>query len=274
MRFTRVILLLIAGLATASILHAQKYLIEKDISYRSSEETSGNDYMMERCILDIYYPTGVKDYPTIFWIHGGGLQNGNKHFQEELMDQGMAIVSINYRLYPRAKAPACIDDAAAALAWVFKNIEKYGGDPSKIFVTGHSAGGYLVSMIGLDKKYLEKYEVDADRVKAYLPLSGQAVTHSTIRGDMGFSRTQPIIDEYAPVHFVRDDAPPFILITGGRNDDIPARFEENLYFKRLMELAGHSQTFLYELDGFGHVPMVGPACDLVIRHIKELVDGS
>ena len=57
--------------------------------------------------------------------------------------------------------------------------------------------------------------MDADKVRAYLPLSGQAITHSTIRGDKGFSRTQPIIDQYAPVHHVRADAPPFILITGG-----------------------------------------------------------
>lgn len=250
---------------------AQEYKIESNIPYRDTSKEKLDNYTRERCKLDIYYPTDSTGFATIFWIHGGGLQNGNKHFQEELLNQGMAVVAINYRMYPDAKAPACIDDAAAALAWVFKHIESYGGDPNKIFVTGHSAGGYLVSMVGLDKKYLSKYQVDADDVKAYLPLSGQAITHSTIRGDRGFSRTQPIIDEYAPVHHVRADAPPFVLITGGRNEDIPARYEENVYMKRLMELAGHKQTFLYELAGFGHVPMVSPACALVLKHIREML---
>lgn len=249
----------------------QEYKIERDIPYRNPKTETLDTYAKERCKLDIYFPEDTSGFATIFWIHGGGLQNGNKHFQEELMDQGMAIVAINYRLYPQAKAPICIDDAAAALAWVFNNIRQYGGDPDKIFVTGHSAGGYLVSMIGLDKKYLDKYGIDANTVKAYLPLSGQAITHSTIRGDSGFSRTQPIIDEYAPVHHVRADAPPFVLITGGRNEDIPARYEENVYMKRLMELAGHKHTSLFELDGFGHVPMVGPACELVLKHINQML---
>ncbi len=262
-------LLLVAQLIVShfTLLTAQEYIIEHDIPYRYASDL--DEYMLERCKLDIYYPTDSTGFATILWIHGGGLQNGNKHFQEELMEKGMAIVAINYRMYPKAKAPACIDDAAAALAWVFENIDKYGGDAEKIFVTGHSAGGYLVSMIGLDKQYLEKYEIDPDLVRAYLPLSGQAITHSTIRGDQGFSRTQPIIDQYAPVHHVRADAPPFVLITGGRHEDIPARYEENLYLKRLMELTGHQDTQLYEMQGFGHVPMVSPACGLVVKYIRK-----
>ncbi len=255
-------------------LFGQEYAIEKDIPYRDSKTEKLDPYTQERSVLDIYYPKDAKGYATIFWIHGGGLQSGNKYFPEELLNQGMAVVAINYRLYPKAKAPACIDDAAAALAWVFSNIEKYGGDPGKIFVTGHSAGGYLVSMIGLDKKYLKKYGVDADDVSAYLPLSGQTITHSTIRSDKGFSRTQPIIDQYAPVHHVRADAPPFIFITGGRDKDIPARYEENVYMKRLMEQAGHKKSILYELDGFDHGTMVSPGCQLVLSHIRELLKES
>jgi acetyl esterase/lipase len=66
-----------------------------------------------------------------------------------------------------------VDDAAAAAAWVMKNIERYGGDPNKIYLAGHSAGGYLVSMIGLDKRRLAKYDVDVDKFAALIPFSGR-----------------------------------------------------------------------------------------------------
>ena len=54
------------------------------------------------------------------------------------MDKGVAVATVNYRLFPKIKAPAYIEDAAAAVAWVFKNIGDYGGDSSRIYVSGHS----------------------------------------------------------------------------------------------------------------------------------------
>ena len=94
---------------------------------------------------------------------------------------GFAVVAVNYRLSPRAKNPAYIEDAAEAVAWTFKNIEKYGGRKDRIFVSGHSAGGYLTLILAMDKKYMAAYGADADSVAAYLPVSGQTVTHFTIR---------------------------------------------------------------------------------------------
>ena len=81
----------------------------------------------ERCKLDIYYPENKKDFSTIVWFHGGGMEGGNKFIPKELREQGFAVVAVNYRLSPKAKNPAYIEDAAEAVAWVFKNIEKYGG---------------------------------------------------------------------------------------------------------------------------------------------------
>ena len=97
------------------------------------------------------------------------------------------------------KSPAFIDDAAAAVAWVFKNIGKYGGDPKKIIVSGHSAGGYLTTMIGLDKQYLAAYGIDANSIYKLVPFSGQMITHFEIRKERGIPDTQPVVDQMAPL---------------------------------------------------------------------------
>ncbi len=82
--------------------------------------------------LDIYYPENKKDFSTIVWFHGGGMEGGNKFIPKELREQGFAVVAVNYRLSPKAIILAYIEDAAEAVAWVFKNIED-GGRKDHIF---------------------------------------------------------------------------------------------------------------------------------------------
>ena len=81
----------------------------------------------------------------------------------------------------RFRHNCALDDAAEAVAWVFRHIGQYGGNPSKIVVTGHSAGGYLSMMLCLDKKWLAAYAIDADSVMMYVPFSGQAIAHYNVR---------------------------------------------------------------------------------------------
>ena len=69
--------------------------------------------------MDLYYPEQIKDFPVIVWFHGGGLSSGNKFVPEELKESGLGVVSVNYRLLPKGTLADCIDDAAAATAWVF-----------------------------------------------------------------------------------------------------------------------------------------------------------
>ena len=69
-----------------------------------------------------------------------------------------------------------------------------GGDPKKIFVAGHSAGGYLTSMVGMDKKYLAKHNIDANKIAGLIPFSGHTITHFTVRQERGIDGKQPIID--------------------------------------------------------------------------------
>ncbi len=244
------------------------YSVQYGISYYEDSVTNSDPYIKERCVLDIYYPENQKDFPTVIWFHGGGINSGNKWIPGELKDRGVAVIAVNYRLSPMVKCPAYLEDAAAAVAWTFKNIERFGGDPSKIIVSGHSAGGYLASMIGLDKKWLAKFGIDADEIALLVPFSGHTITHLTIRKERGISDTQPIVDEFAPLFHIRPDAPPMVLILGDRELEMLGRYEENAYFWRMMKVIGHDKIKLYELDGFDHGGMLDPAFLLLQKEIE------
>lgn len=258
-------------LLISPILWGQKieYLQENNISYYNEAISSTDPYIKERCVLDIYYPKNSKGFATIIWFHGGGLSAGNKEILSGLKEKGFAIIGVNYRLSPKVKVKNCIEDAAAAVAWTFKNIVKYGGDSSLLFVSGHSAGGYLGMMIGLDKKWLQPYAIDANTIAGLIPLSGQAITHFEIRKERDIPDTQPIIDEFAPLYHVRADAPPLLLITGDRQLELLGRYEENAYLMRMMKIKGHPSTTLYELEGFDH-GMIEPALPLLTKEVKRI----
>ena len=244
-----------------------KYTTTEDILYRSGKLT---DYMRERCRLDVYHPNNKKDFSTVVWFHGGGLKAGNRSVPKALQGEGIAVVAVNYRLHPKVKAPAYIEDAAAAVAWTFKNIETYGGSPKRIYVSGHSAGGYLTSMVGLDKRWLAAHKVDADALAGLIPYSGHTITHFTVRAERGIDGKQPIIDALAPLFHVRKEAPPLLLITGDRELEMLGRFEENAYLWRMMKVAGHADTQLMELDGYNHGQMAEPAHPLLLRFIRRI----
>ena len=184
------------------------------------------------------------------------------------MNKGFAIVAVGYRLSPGATVEECIDDAAAAAAWVINHIGEYGGNKEMIFVSGHSAGGYLTSMIGMDKRWMAKYGLDPDTsFAALLPYSGQAITHFTRRSEMGMKDTQPLVDELSPLYHVRPDCPPMVIYSGDRELEMLGRYEENAYLWRMMTICGHKDVTLYEFDGFNHNTMVTPAHQLAVQYI-------
>lgn len=250
---------------------AQQYVTEKDINYYEDAINKKDAYIATQCKLDIYYPKDKKNFATIIWFHGGGITGGSKELPKPLLEKGYAVVGVGYRLSPKVNAPAYIEDAAAAIAWTFKHISKYGGNTKLIFVSGHSAGGYLGMMVGLDKKYLNKYGIDANSIAGLIPFSGQAITHFTIRKENSIKETQPIIDEYAPLYHVRSDAPPLVLITWDKEMELLGRYEENAYLSRMMKLTGHKKTKLYELEGFDHGGMAEPAFPLLLKEISGII---
>jgi len=245
------------------------YKTDLNISYRSGSNLT--KYMKNRCRLDIYYPSNKKEFATVVWFHGGGLKNGNRFIPAALKEKGIAIVAVSYRLHPKVKSPKYVDDAAAAVAWTLKNISSYSGSSKKVFVSGHSAGGYLTSMIGLDKIWLTKYGADPNQLAGLIPYSGHTITHFTVRAERGIEGTQPIVDKMAPLYHIRKDCPPFLLITGDRKLELLGRYEENAYFWRMMKVIGHPDSTLMELDGYNHGQMANAAHPILLRFINRIL---
>lgn len=269
--FQRVFLFAWVCLVSAALQQAQaasrQYTTETNLSYTTGSNATA--YMQERCRLDLYYPAEASGFDTVVWFHGGGLTGGNRSIPGALKGKGIAVIGAGYRLSPQAKCPAYVEDAAAAVAWAFRNIHKYGGSTNRIFVSGHSAGGYLTMMLGLDKRWLAGHNLDADTIAGLVPFSGQCITHFTIREERGMNAVQPVIDEFAPVYHVRKDAAPLLLITGDRELELRGRYEENAYLWRMMKVAGRNDTGLYELQGFDHGQMAEPAFPLLLQFMKK-----
>ncbi len=250
-------------------IQTENYLHILDIPYRTMDSLMIDSYMKERCFLDLYFPTQMSDFPTLIYFHGGSLIGGEKSMVNYFKSKKIAIVNVNYRLSPKVLVSEILDDAAASIAWVFNHIENYGGDRSKIYISGHSAGGYITSMVGLDENYLAKYNIDSNDIAGLIPLSGHVITHFTVRKEMGLSKNQIWVDKMAPIFHIKKQAPPYIMITGDRHLELLGRYEENAFMQRMMEIIGHPNTQLFELQGYGH-NMVYPAAPLVIETIQFL----
>tara|TARA_R100001369_G_scaffold92793_1_gene139884 strand:- start:264 stop:1082 length:819 start_codon:yes stop_codon:yes gene_type:complete len=262
-----VIYIFLAVLPLYANAQAINYKTTENIHYYDSQTADQTSYMKEKSLLDIYYPEGDNKVPVVIWFHGGGLTAGQKEIPLALKNKGFCVVGVGYRLSPKIEAETCIADAAAAIAWIFKNIGRYNGDSRRIFVSGHSAVGYLALMAIMDKSWLKKYDLDSDLVAGLIPFSGHTITHFTIRKEQGIPGEQPIIDKLAPLYHVRKNAPPTLLITGDREKEMLGRYEENAYFYRMMKVAGHQDITLYEMDGYGH-NMTEPAFPLLVDFVK------
>ncbi len=249
-----------------------------DIPYKEGAGLSG--YEKERCRLDIYIPIEKKDFPVVVWFHGGGLTAGQKAGADTVkvvtswVRAGIAVASVNYRLSPKATFPAYIEDGAAAVAWVQKHISIYGGDAKRVFIAGHSAGAYLALMLGLDARYLKAAGVAPESIAGLIPVSGQTMTHFTVRVERGLPKDDVIADEAAPIHFARKDAPPMLLLMGGR--DWPARLEENQYFAAMQKVKEHKHTHLLMIPDRTHGTIFGklaeeqdPGREAIFRFIAD-----
>lgn len=249
---------------------AEDYKTENDLPYR----TEGNDYQLQRCKLDFYHPTQSKGYPVVVWFHGGGLEGGSKFIPSELKDSGLGVVAVNYRLLPKAGIEDCIDDAAAAVAWAFQHVGEYGGDPSHIFVAGHSAGGYLTDMVVLKKDYLARYGIDADSIAGAFPFSGQVITHFNVRKALGLSPVTPMVDNTAPLYYLRKLPMPMVLFSADRELELYGRYEEQAYFWRMMLLNGNTDCAIYEMQGYDHGNMPQAAHPIMKRLIRDICKGQ
>ena len=234
--------------------------------------SSGDDYRTERCVLDIYAPKDKKNYTVFVWFHGGGISAGKKHlFPREFPEKGIGVVAVNYRLSPKIKANEAIWDAAEAVAWVLGNIEKFGGDPKRVFIGGHSAGAYLAGMVGFDPQYLEKFGYKNTDLAGMCLISGQMTTHFRVKSDLKYSGGQflPVIDKYAVLSFVENDISPLLIVTGDDELEWPCRVAENRLLIASVKKIGKSPLArMFVLGGYGH-DCAKPSAGLIYNFISD-----
>lgn len=261
-----ILLSIIFGIWYPGNAQEREYVTAEDIPYTDAS----SKYEEAQCRLDIHYPTSGEAKPIVLWFHGGGLTGGKKEIPAFLKEKELVVVGVGYRFAPQVKVEDIIRDAAKATSFVIRNASQYRGDTTNVFLSGHSAGGYLALMLALNKTYLATEGLDPDKFGGVIPFSAQAITHFTARKEQGIEELQPIIDELAPLFWVRKDAPPITLLTGDRELEIMGRYEENAYLKRMLVLAGHENTKLLEFQGYNH-GMVYPGLPVLINEIKRLI---
>ena len=182
----------------------------------------------ERQKLDIYVPD-ADTFPVFVFFHGGGIVNGSKdgfvQFGKALANQGICTVCANYRLYPSASYPEFILDAAAAVAWVKKNIPQYG-NCTGLYVGGSSAGAYLSMMLAFDNKYLEAHKMSPMDISGFIHDAGQPTAHFNVLKERGIDSRRVIIDESAPLFHIgtHEVLPPMLFLVA--TDDMRNRLEQ------------------------------------------------
>ena len=185
--------------------------------------------------IEVIVPAGPSERPrpVVLFIHGGGWNSGApgdyRFVGRTLAREGYVVVLSGYRLGSEGRYPAMLEDSAQAVAWVRDHAAKYGGDPEQVFLMGHSAGAYNAVMITLERQWLGRVGVPDGFIKGVIGLSGPydfyPFTSDSARQAFGHvadpASTQPI-------HFVRADAPPLLLITGDADVTVKPRNAEEL----------------------------------------------
>ncbi len=197
--------------------------------------------------LDIYLPD-ADSFKVFLYMHGGGLQVGDKArigvLGDFLAERGVAVVSINYRLYPRAAYPEFIRDGAEAVGWVYKHIGEYGNCEG-LYIGGSSAGGYLSMMLCFDEKYLAPYNIPKDFIKGYVHDAGQPTTHYNVLRERGIDTRSVHIDEAAPLFHIGKAAsyPPMLFIVS--DNDMENRFEKTQLTLSTLKHFGYDQNKIF-----------------------------
>jgi acetyl esterase/lipase len=184
----------------------------RGITYRPSPEGK----------LDVWQPLCTGDHrPVVVWLYGGYWEKGQRAKYRPLAfpftSAGCVVVIPDYRLYPGVPFPTFIDDAAAAVGWAHRHAAEFGGDPDRIFLAGHSAGGYVAAMLNLDERYLARQGVPRGVVRGAICLAAPTQFSSNNEDpyvSQAFSKYVSRWSQTQPTTFVDGDEPPMLLIQG------------------------------------------------------------
>ena len=273
-------LVLLGTVAACSPLQTINALTPSSTYTRTEDLAYGSDV---RDRLDIYAPAGASGLaPVVVFFYGGSWNMGSrkdyKFVGEALASRGILAVVADYRLYPQVRYPAFLEDSAAAVAWTAREVQKYGGDPKRLFVMGHSAGGYNAAMVALDARWLGESGMSPAVLRGWIGLAGPydfiPIKDENVRPVFFFPNTPA---ESQPINHVTSTAPPTLLIASN-NDTLvdPVRNTGGLATK--LRAAGVPVQETY-FDHTSHTSLVGslarplrglaPTLDMIEQFIKS-----
>jgi len=251
------LVLLLGGLAACSPLKALNVLSPSG----ASTATSGVAYGAgPRNKLDIYVPNGgAKGAPVVVFFYGGNWNMGERadyaFVGRALASRGIIAVIPDYRLYPEVRYPDFLDDSAQAVAWASREIARYGGDPARLFVMGHSAGAYNAAMVALDERYLAKSGLKTGALRGWIGLAGPYDFLPIVNKD-----TRPVFHHpntppgSQPVNHVGTTSPPALLIAAS-SDRLVNPTDNTGRLAAKLRSTGVAVTELY-YDGVTHTTLV------------------
>jgi len=204
------------GCSPAGLLNGFSRLAGDSARLAASGVAFGDD---PRLKLDVWAPKqrSARPSPVVIFLYGGGWVSGERRdygfVGRAFAARGFVTVIPDYRLVPTVRFPTFIEDAARAVRWAQDHAASFGGDPRRIDLSGHSAGAYIAAMLSLDRHYLADAGVDPAIIRAAALVSGPydfyPFTEQRGRDALG---NWPRPRETQPIHFVRRDAPPMLLM--------------------------------------------------------------
>ena len=182
--------------------------------------------------LDVYSPKDAKDRPVVVFFYGGSWTAGSRGLYRfvgaALAERGIVTVLPDYRLYPQVKFPLFLDDGALAVAWVQKHAQEFGGDPQRIVLMGHSAGGHEAAFLAYDRRLLEKAGARPEWIVGLVGLSGPYALEPDTKVLNTIFASPYTEAEWQPVRFVTPQAPPTLLVHGTADDVVSIKHAEKL----------------------------------------------
>ncbi|MBD8624275.1 alpha/beta hydrolase [Pseudomonas sp. CFBP 13727] len=185
--------------------------------------------------LDVYRPTRpLPETPVVVFFYGGTWNSGERgdyrFVAQALAARGLLVVVADYRLYPQVRYPSFLEDGADAVAWTYRNIARYGGDVRRLFVMGHSSGGYNAAMLALDRHWLRDAGVPANALRGWIGLAGPydflPIENPEAKPVFFFPDSPP---QSQPINQSLAGSPPALLIAATHDSTVdPVRNSEGL----------------------------------------------
>lgn len=215
---------------------------------------------VKRQQLDLYLPKGGQARAIIFYLYGGGWVSGARWyyhlFGSMMAGRGYAVVVPDYHLYPHATFPTFVEDAALAFKWTHDNAPRFGGDATKIFVMGHSAGAHIAALLALDPKYLRARGLAQSTIRGVIGLAGPYTLNplkwSVVKDIFAASASEP--HGARPIKLARAGAPPMLLLHGAKDRVVKSDASVNLA-NALTAAGSEAEAKLY--PGIGHFEVFG-----------------